>query len=79
MEFRNDDLVAGDLVEIIGHSPVVGYAALKDDVSLVSEEKFTHTGHNGTGLRTAGTADDVPQRETVFEFVDAGGGKDCTD
>ena len=72
MKFRNDDVVAGDLPEVVGDRPVVGDAALEDDVSVVPEEEFSDAGHDGAGLGPAGAADDVAQRETVFEFVDRG-------
>ena len=40
MEFRDDDVAAGDLFQIIGHGPVVGHAALEDDVAVVIQEEF---------------------------------------
>ena len=75
VEFGDDDVVPGDLAQVVGHGPVVGHAALKDDVPLVAQEEFTHAGHDGPGLRPAGAADDVPQGKAVLELVDAGGRK----
>ena len=79
VQFRRDDVVAGDLLQIVRDGPVVGDAALEDDVAAVVEEQFADAGHDRPRLRPAGSADDVAHRKAVLEFVDAGGGEHGAD
>ena len=72
MKFGYDDIVSGNLAQIIGNGPVGGDSSLKNHIAIVMEQQFSDAGNNGSRLCATGSGDNLTERIAVLELIDGG-------